>query len=45
MGSIVLDGAVVGDDPFIAAGSLVTPGTLFPPRSFVMGGRRRWCAR
>jgi len=33
----VLDGAVVGDDSFIAAGSLVTPGTVIPPRSFVLG--------
>ena len=37
MGSIVLDGAVVGDDSFIAAGSLVTPGTVIPPHSFVLG--------
>jgi carbonic anhydrase/acetyltransferase-like protein (isoleucine patch superfamily) len=37
MGSIVLDGAVIGDDCFIAAGSLVTPGTVIPPRSFVVG--------
>src|SRR6185437_2007258 len=26
MGSVVLDGATLGDDSFIAAGSLVTPG-------------------
>jgi carbonic anhydrase/acetyltransferase-like protein (isoleucine patch superfamily) len=37
MGSTVLDGAVIGDDSFIAAGSLVTPGTIIPAHSFVMG--------
>jgi gamma-carbonic anhydrase len=37
MGSTVLDGAIVGDDTFIAAGSLVTPRTVIPPRSFVLG--------
>jgi carbonic anhydrase/acetyltransferase-like protein (isoleucine patch superfamily) len=37
MGSIVLDRAVVGEESFIAAGSLVTPGTVIPKRSFVIG--------
>ena len=37
MGSIVLDEAKIGEDCFIAAGSLITPGTVIPPRSFVMG--------
>jgi carbonic anhydrase/acetyltransferase-like protein (isoleucine patch superfamily) len=37
MGSIVLDGAVIGEDSFVAAGSLVTPKTVVPPRSFVIG--------
>ena len=37
MGSIVLDGANVGVESFVAAGSLVTPNTIIPPRSFVMG--------
>ncbi|WP_394849375.1 gamma carbonic anhydrase family protein [Pendulispora brunnea] len=37
MGSIVLDNATIGDDCFIAAGSLVTPGTVIPARSFVLG--------
>ncbi|WP_394838905.1 gamma carbonic anhydrase family protein [Pendulispora rubella] len=37
MGSIVLDDAKIGDDCFIGAGSLVTPGTVIPARSFVLG--------
>ncbi len=37
MGSIVLDNVVVGDDSFVAAGSLLTPGKVYPPRSFIVG--------
>jgi carbonic anhydrase/acetyltransferase-like protein (isoleucine patch superfamily) len=37
MGSTVLDNVVVGDDSFIAAGSLLTPGKVYEPRSFIMG--------
>jgi carbonic anhydrase/acetyltransferase-like protein (isoleucine patch superfamily) len=33
----VLDDVTVGEESFIAAGSLVTPGTVIPPRSMVMG--------
>ena len=37
IGAIVLDNVTIGAESFIAAGSLVTPGTLIPPRSMVMG--------
>lgn len=37
MASTVLDHAVIGDECFIAAGSLVPPGKVFEPRSFLMG--------
>ena len=37
IGSIILDGAEIGEDSIIAAGSLVTPGKKFPPRSMIMG--------
>jgi carbonic anhydrase/acetyltransferase-like protein (isoleucine patch superfamily) len=37
MGSILLDNVEIGDDSFVAAGSLVTPGKKFPPKSFIMG--------
>ncbi|MEM9861949.1 MAG: gamma carbonic anhydrase family protein [Myxococcota bacterium] len=37
MGTIVLDEAVIGDDCFVAAGSLVTPRTVIPPGSFALG--------
>ena len=37
IGAIVLDGVVVGAESFIAAGSLVTPGTIIPRRSMMMG--------
>jgi carbonic anhydrase/acetyltransferase-like protein (isoleucine patch superfamily) len=37
IGAIVLDNVTIGEQSFIAAGSLVTPGTVIPPRSMVMG--------
>ncbi len=41
IGSILLDGARVGRDSLVAAGSLVTPNTQIPPRSLVMGSPAR----
>ena len=37
IGSIVLDDVRVGEMSLVAAGSLVSPGTISPPRSLVMG--------
>ncbi len=37
IGAIVLDDVLIEEESFIAAGSLVTPGTVIPPRSMVMG--------
>ena len=37
IGAIVLNGVVVEDDVFIAAGTLLTPGTHVPSGSMVMG--------
>ena len=37
MGSIILDGAVIEDDCFVGAGSLVPPRMRVPTRSLVMG--------
>lgn len=37
IGSIVLDGAVIGHEAFIGAGSLVTPKVKIPPRTLCMG--------
>jgi len=37
MGAIILNGADIGEDSIIAAGTLVTEGTVIPPRSMVMG--------
>ena len=37
IGSIVLDDVRVGSQSLIAAGCLLTPGTIIPPRSLVMG--------
>ena len=37
MGAMVLNGAHVGADSVVAAGTLVTEGTRIPPRSLVMG--------
>lgn len=37
IGSIVLDGAEVGEEAWVAAGALVSPGTKIPPRALVRG--------
>ena len=37
MGAIVLNGARIGEDSIVAAGTLVTEGMVVPPRSMVMG--------
>lgn len=37
MGAIVLNGAVIGADSIVAAGTLVTEEFVVPPRSLVMG--------
>jgi carbonic anhydrase/acetyltransferase-like protein (isoleucine patch superfamily) len=41
MGSILLNGATIGEDTIIAAGSLVTEAFVVPPRSLVMGAPAR----
>lgn len=37
MGAVVLDGAKIGNNCFIAAGALVTPKTVIPDGTMVMG--------
>jgi len=37
IGSILLDEVRIGTMSLVAAGSLVSPGTIIPPRSLVMG--------
>ena len=37
IGSILLDDVRVGHESLVAAGSLISPGTIIPPRSLVMG--------
>ena len=41
MGSILLDGVELGDECFVAAGSVVTPGKKFEARSVLMGSPAR----
>lgn len=41
MGAIVLNGAMVGADSIVAAGTLVPEGMVIPPRSLVMGSPGR----
>lgn len=41
MGSILMDNAELGEWCFLAAGSLVPHGKVFPPRSFLMGSPAR----
>ncbi len=37
MGAVILNGAVIGEDSIVAAGTLVTERSVIPPRSMVMG--------
>lgn len=37
MGAIILDDVEIGEEAFVAAGSLVPPGKKIPPRTMVMG--------
>jgi carbonic anhydrase/acetyltransferase-like protein (isoleucine patch superfamily) len=37
MAAVLLNGVHVGHDSMVAAGTLLTEGTLIPPRSLVMG--------
>ena len=37
MDSVVLDHVEIGENSLVAAGSVVTPGKKFPPRSLIMG--------
>lgn len=37
IGSILLDDVLIGDHSIVAAGALLSPGTIIPPRSLVMG--------
>ncbi|MDO7253373.1 gamma carbonic anhydrase family protein [Helicobacter cappadocius] len=37
MGSIIMDGACIGELSIIGAGSLITKGKIFPPKSLIMG--------
>ena len=41
MGAILLNGATIGEDSIVAAGTLVTEETRIPPRSLVMGSPGR----
>ncbi|HIQ51286.1 MAG TPA: gamma carbonic anhydrase family protein, partial [Nautiliaceae bacterium] len=37
MGAIILDGAEIGEESIVGAGSLVTQNKKFPPRSLILG--------
>ena len=41
MGSTIMDDAVIGNDCIVGAGSLVTQGKVFKPRSLIMGSPAR----
>jgi carbonic anhydrase/acetyltransferase-like protein (isoleucine patch superfamily) len=41
MGAIILNGAHIGEESIVAAGSLVAEGKVFPPRSLVIGSPAR----
>ena len=37
MNAVVMDGAVIEEDSIVGAGSVVTKGKIFPPRSLILG--------
>jgi carbonic anhydrase/acetyltransferase-like protein (isoleucine patch superfamily) len=37
MSATILDGAIIGEESIVGAGSLVTKNKVFPPRSLIMG--------
>lgn len=41
MGSILMDGVVIGEDSIVGAGSLVPKGKSFPPGSLILGSPAR----
>lgn len=41
MGTIILDGAVIGNDTMIGAGSLISPGKSFPEKHLILGSPAR----
>ncbi len=41
MGAIVLDGATLGEDTLVAAGTVVPPNRSYPPRSLLIGSPAR----
>lgn len=41
MGSIILDGAVIGHDTMIGAGTLISPGKTYPERHLILGSPAR----
>lgn len=41
MGAIVIDGARIGKESIVGAGTLVTKGKIFPPRSLILGNPAR----
>jgi carbonic anhydrase/acetyltransferase-like protein (isoleucine patch superfamily) len=41
MGSTIMDDVIIANDCLVAAGSLITQGKVFPPRSLIMGSPAR----
>ncbi len=37
MSATILDGAIIGEESIVGAGSLITKNKIFPPRSLIMG--------
>ena len=42
MNSVILDGAEIGENSLVAAGTLVPPNKKFPPYSFIVGPVATW---
>ncbi len=42
MNSVILDGAEIGENSLVAAGTLIPPNKKFPPYSFIVGPIATW---
>lgn len=43
MNAVIMDNALIEEDSIVGAGSVVTKGKKFPPRSLILGNPAKLC--